>query len=214
MSVSGSRSRAWPPHHTLPPWRWWQDQGVLSPTTVGFYPHPHHTPKRCRTPLLGAGGVVKGFYLPWVWWEGRRHPWLRSLAWWQWDSTEAPSQCSAGSAVSLQPAGGFMPQLRNGEAGAGAEVVLGGWSTAPFPSLPSRLDAVMMDGRRAVAPLGPPPVPKQGLGCPRLGRDIFLGVSLSLHITDLSGGRWGLPQAKPLSVLGRHHLILKTAVRC
>lgn len=111
---------------------------------------------------------------------------------------QRPLLCSAGSAVSLQPAGGFMPQLRDGEAGAGAEVVLGGWSTAPFPSLPSCLDVVIMDGRRAVAPLGPPPVPKQGLGCPGLGRDIFLGVSLSLHITDLKGERWGLPQAKPL----------------
>lgn len=93
-----------------------------------------------------------------------------------------------------------MPQLGGGDVGAGAQ--------PPFPNLPLRLDAMMMmmmDGGRAAAmgPPGPPLVPSRIAGCPGLGRDGSLGVSLSpsCHRCE-RGGDGGPLQPSPLGAGG------------
>ena len=109
------------------------------------------------------------------------------------DPTEDPSLCSASSGLSPAACRGFYAPARGGEAGSGAAAVLGGWSTDPFPDSPSRLDAMMMDGRRVVALgwLGASLIPYCISGYTGLGRDSSLWVSLSPSCHTSGQGEMG-----------------------
>lgn len=194
--------------------------GVLAPTQTRILSPPHQspillwgrvthcTPKPPWDPAAGYGGALPpvGFtchgYSGWaggvrgsVRWPGGGGDPKRS---------PLPAQHQLWT-VPPQPAGGFMPQLGGGDAGAGATVVLRGWSTAPFPSLPSRLDAMMMDGRQAVA-LGPPLVPRWILGYPGLGGTALVGCPCPLCVTHLRVGEemGAAPTLSPRQSPSRH----------
>lgn len=119
-----------PPHRTLPPWRGWEDWGVLAPHRSGVLspsplqshplvglgdpPHPKTTvgPHRWVQGSAAAGG----FYLPWVQWVGRRCPWLCPPARRQWGPPTKPLPAQHQlRTVPPQRAGGFYAPARGVE---------------------------------------------------------------------------------------------------